>query len=260
MTVLLNRRNLLGVVAGGMIMFGTQSMAAKMDFLAPTTIINSDHPNIVALVNRVAPQDLPQTEKARRIFMFVRDEIKFGFGPRFYDHTASQIANTGRGYCNTKGTLIVAMMRAAGIPARQVFVDIDASILTGIVGPGTPFVDHSYVEILLNGSWLATDAYIIDAPLFAAAQKRLKAEDKSLGYGVHSLGTNEFDETSPTFSQFVAGRIPALSTRNYGVHADVLAFYEATPEAWNRLTLFTRLAFPAFAAAANRNAEKIRNS
>ncbi len=260
----LNRRDMLGIVAGGAVMFGGKSMAANLDTnldpLAPTKMVQSDHPDIIALVRRVAPDDLPQNEKARRIFNFVRDEIKFGFGPRFYDLTASHIAGLRRGYCNTKGTLIVAMLRAASIPARQVFVDIDASILSGIVDPGTPFVDHSYVEILLGETWLATDAYIVDSRLFAAAQKRLKAEGKSLGYGVHNLGTKVFDETKQTFSQFVANRVPALSTQNYGVHADVEAFYEATPETWNRLTVFTRLAFPVFAASANRNAENIRNS
>ena len=264
MTRTVYRRDMLGFIAGGMVMFGGESMAsnlnAHLDPLAPTKMVQSEHPDIVALVRRVAPDDLPPAEKAKRIFNFVRDDIKFGFGPRFYDHTASQIASMRRGYCNSKGTLIVAMLRAAGIPARQLFVDIDASILAGIVNPGTPFVDHSFVEILLGNKWLATDAYIIDSPLFIAAQKRLKADGKLMGYGVHSLGTNAFSEPTPGFSQFVADKVLSITTRNYGVHADVKAFYEATPETWNRLTLLARLAFPVFAASANRNAENIRNS
>lgn len=260
----LSRRDVLAIMAGAGVILDGKSMAASLtpefDPLAPTKLVQSDHPDIIALVRRVAPDDLPPAEKATRIFNFVRDEIKFGFGPRFYDHTASQIAALRRGYCNTKGTLIVAMLRAAGIPARQVFVDIDASILFGIVDPGTPFVDHSYVEIRLGHKWVATDAYIVDSKLFTAAQRRLTAEGKSLGYGVHSFGTMVFDQTGPHFSQFVAAKVPALTTRNYGVHADVEAFYEATPETWNRLTLLTRLAFPVFAASANRNAENIRNT
>ncbi|MGL4405910.1 MAG: transglutaminase domain-containing protein, partial [Notoacmeibacter sp.] len=159
-----------------------------------------------------------------------------------------------------KGTLMVALLRAAGIPARQVFVDIDARILRGIVDPGTLFVDHSYVELLLDDVWLATDAYIVDQPLFEAAQKRLASENTMIGYGVHSLGTNEFDEKKPSFSQFKVDGHPSLTTRHYGIHADVSAFYAATPETWNRLRFLTRRAFPVFAMLANRNTEKLRSS
>lgn len=232
--------------------------SAQVDELAPTKLINCDHPDIIALVRRIAPKDLPTVEKVRRIFAFVRDDVKFGFGPRFYEHSASEIAEMRVGYCNTKGTLMVALLRAAGIPARQAFVDIDAQILLGIVDPGTPFVDHSYVEILLGDKWLATDAYIVDTLLFVAAQKRLAAENRLMGYGGHSLGTRIFDEAIPSFSQFVAHRQPLLTTRNYGIHADVETFYETTPETWNRLRFITRRAFPVFALLANRNAENLR--
>lgn len=237
----------------------TPVSSAHIDPFAPTKLIDSDNASIVGLAKKLAPDDLPIPQKARRIFNFVRDDIKFGFGPRFYEHTASEIAAMGVGYCNTKGTLMVALLRAAGIAARQVFVDIDAAILSGIVDPGTPFVDHSYVEMLIGDTWLSTDAYIIDAPLFAAAQKRLAAENLPMGYGVHRLGTAEFNEATPTFSQFVANQVPQLTSRFYGVHADVSAFYDATPETWNRLRFMTRRAFPIFATLANRNAEKLRS-
>jgi transglutaminase-like putative cysteine protease len=252
---------LKGAVAiGGIYWMTGMPHAAELDYLAPTQLVQSDHPHIIALAKRIAPDDLPAPKKAKRIFDFVRDEIKFGFGPRFYEHTALEILEMRIGYCNTKGTLIVALLRAAGIPARQVFVDISADILHGIVDPGTPFVDHSYVEIRLGEKWLATDAYIVDTPLFNAAQKRLGAENRQMGYGVHSLGTRVFDEVRPSFSQLVADQQPSLTTRNYGIHVDVKAFYEATPEAWNRLRFITRRAFPVFALLANRNAENLRSS
>ncbi|MGL4404755.1 MAG: transglutaminase-like domain-containing protein, partial [Notoacmeibacter sp.] len=156
----LNRRLLLtgAFAAGAMMTMGNARSAELIDPLAPTALIDSDHAKIVGLAQRLAPNELPKLEKVKRIFVFVRDEIKFGFGPRFYEHTASEVAEMRLGYCNTKGTLMVALLRAAGIPARQVFVDIDAQILRGIVDPGTLFVDHSYVELLLDDVWLATDA------------------------------------------------------------------------------------------------------
>jgi hypothetical protein len=272
MMPLITRRNFLvsSIVATGCSALGLSVNAALggatktnvdlENYLAPTTLIDSDNPAIMALATRIAPVDLPVTERVSRIFAFVRDEVLFGFGPRFYDYRASQVAEIRRGFCNTKGTLFIALLRASGIPARQVFVDIDAAILEGIVDPGTPYVDHSYTEIFIDNGWIATDAYIVDAKLFSAAQERLASENKSLGYGAHRLGTMLFSSAQATFSQFVAGQVPSLTTRHYGIHADVNAFYEATPQTWNRLTPITRIAFPLFSGSANGRAEALRRS
>jgi transglutaminase-like putative cysteine protease len=236
------------------------SEAGSASFVAPTRYIDSQHPSIVSAVSAVAPAQLRHNERAVRIHDFVRDEIKFGFASAFYEQTASQVLARGVGFCNTKGTLFTAMLRAAGIPARQHFVNIDAAILVPFVDTGSSFVDHSYTELWLDGRWVRVDSYIVDAPLFGVASKRVREQSKTLGFGVHRDGTCQWDGRSDAFAQYVVpGSDGPLSTRDYGVHADVGAFYE-TGLGVNRLGPLLRLGFGFYARTANRRIEAARQA
>ncbi len=227
-------------------------------YLGATDYIDRDNPVIAATASRIGATARSDRERALAAFTFVRDEIRFGFASRFYDMKASEVLSAGIGFCNTKSTLFVALLRAMGLPARQVFVDIDAGILAGILDPGTPFVDHSYTEVRLGGRWIALDAYIVDPPLMRAAKARLAAEGRTIGYGVHRDGTDQWDGTTPAFAQFVtAGGAPVATRRRFGPHDDVGTFYE-TAETWNRLSLPTRFLAGFAFAAANRKLDAMR--
>lgn len=228
-------------------------------WLQATPYIDKEHPRVAETANRLTQGATNDLAKARATFTFVRDEIKFGFARGFWDAKASDVLASGIGYCNTKSTLFIALLRASGIPARQVFMDIHASVLHGIIDPGTPYVDHSYVEVFLNGSWIATDAYIIDSALFATAQKRTIREDRILGYGVHATGSNHWDGLSMSFSQFNALDPRIISMRDWGVYQDVGDFYQNAERPWNRLNPMMRRAFGAFASGANQRADRLRN-
>ena len=121
----------------------------------PAASIGSDASgatDVAATAARIT-QGLPtERQRAVAIHDFVRDQVKFGFTGRFYAMTAADVLGAGRGYCNTKSTLFVDLLRAAGLQARQQFVDIDASVLHGLVDPGTPWVDHSDVEVRIDGA------------------------------------------------------------------------------------------------------------
>ena len=118
-------------------------------FLESTEYIDHEHPEIRKLVRRLTANAADDRKRAVAIHDFVRDEIRFGFSGDFYDQRASAVLAGGRRFCNTKSTLFVALLRAAGIPARQRFVDIDADILHGLVDTGGAYVDHSYAEVYL---------------------------------------------------------------------------------------------------------------
>lgn len=190
----------------------------------------------------------------------VRDEVRFGFTRGFWDLKASEVLAAGRGYCNTKSTLFVALLRAASIPARQVFVDIDAAVLHGIIDPGTPYVDHSYVEAFLEGEWRATDAYIVDDALFRTAAARVRRESRLLGYGVHATGSNEWNGRSAAFAQYNRLDPRPLGRRHWGVFADVGDFYARADGPWNRLNGLLRTGFGLLAAGANRRADALRRN
>jgi transglutaminase-like putative cysteine protease len=227
-------------------------------YLAATAYIDIGAPSIQRLATRLTSGVADDRGKALAIFLFVRDEIRFGFGAGFYDQKASTVLSNGIGFCNTKSTLFVALLRAAGIPARQVFVDIDAGILFGLLDPGTPFVDHSYTEVLINGRWIATDAYIVDTPLFRAAKARLRREGRVLGYGVHVNGTNEWDGRRPSFAQFNNDGAVRLGSRKPQVFNDVGDFYARRAAPWNRLNWLMRQGFGMLASGGNSAADQLR--
>lgn len=224
--------------------------------LAATRYIDHDHPAIAAAAREATAGIEEPRAQAVALHDFVRDRVRFGWTGRFHDQRASEVLASGVGYCNTKSTLFVALLRARGIPARPRFVSLDARILHGLIDPGTPYVDHSVTEVWLDGRWIATDSYIVDRPAFAGAQARLRAEGRTLGYGVHRNGTTDWDGRRNAFAQFAD---PALAGPDPGAHPDIGALVDSG-RALNRLGTVARWLFPAFARQANRRIEALRTS
>ena len=261
----MRRRELL-ISLTGMTMAACSTPSAMLEqlevstSLMPTRYLDFEHKDMQAAIVEACAGAATDRERAVGIFNFVRDRVRFGWDGRFYDMRASEVLNAGIGYCNTKSTLFCAMLRGAGIPARQHFVDISARILDGLLDPGTPFVDHSFVEVDLDGRTHSVDAYIVDRSLFDAARERLFSEARSLGYGVHRDGVCDWDGKADAFSQFVrTGGDPAPTTRDYGVHADVGEFYRRGSR-WNRLNIALRIGVPFFIPGPNARAQALRRA
>jgi len=105
-------------------------------------------------------------EKAKALFYFVRDGISYNlYVPKHMpEHfRASNTLARGKGYCVQKAVLLVALARAAGIPARLGC----AKIRNHLVPPrvlkilkSNIFPWHGYVELHLGGKWVkATPAF-----------------------------------------------------------------------------------------------------
>lgn len=227
-----------------------------MNSVLARTLIDDD-PSIGALAQRITKRSRSTRERAVALHDYVRDEIRFGFTPHFYEMSAADVLAAGVGYGHTKTTLFVALLRAIGIEARPQFVDLDAGIWHGLLDLHTPFVDHSFTEVRLDGAWAATDSYVVDRPLFRAAQAALSARRLSRGFGIVASGRPEWDGRTSSFVQF-CGDDPSLTRHRWGVFSDVNAFYRATPGAWNRRDDVARVIYPLAALAANHAAESLR--
>ncbi len=105
-----------------------------------------------------------ESEKFRRIFHFVK-ELPYGLDD--WDLKASQVLNKGWGMCSGKTNLLIAMLRAAGIPARYRIYQIKADKVMGdfLGTEGTGFAknvdlgqlrDHIDCEVWL-GKWINCD-------------------------------------------------------------------------------------------------------
>lgn len=228
-------------------------------YLKSTKYIDHENSSIREIVNELIKDCMIDEDKAVLIHNFVRDNILFGFNQKFYDMTASQVLLAKQGFCNNKTTLFVAMLRAASIPSRQIFVDISKEILNGILDPPTPYLDHSYSEVYLDKKWIKVDSYIVDSKLFKEAKKKLAEKNAILGYGVNLNGVNEWDGKTDAFSQFVFKDSDKFSTQEFGIFEDVDHFYKIAPKPWSKSSLITKIVFFLLSGKFNKTIEQIRN-
>jgi len=139
-------------------------------YLAPTPILDSDHPAVVAFARRstvgVAAGEDSTRQAAVAIYYAVRDGIWYDPYYPFYrpeHYQASRVLASGRGYCVSKAALLCAMSRTLGIPCRLGFATVRNHLATrqliDFLGSDL-FVYHGYVEFYLDHRWVrATPAF-----------------------------------------------------------------------------------------------------
>lgn len=216
--------------------------------LAPGARAEEGLAGIVARVARNGSEEA----RAAALHDFVRDEIAFGWGPRFNRHDPEDTLGRRLGFCQTKGALMVALLREAGIEARLLWAEVDAAVLRGLIDPGTPFLDHAYVEARIGGEAIRFDSHVVDALLARAALRRLGEERQAAGWGVAAEGSAAF----PGFIQFT----PAFRGSDWGAFETPEGFEAGAPKAWNRLPALLRAGFTLFAGPANARAEALRRA
>lgn len=146
--------------------------------LKPSFCIDSDAKNIRERAARLTAHLTEARDKARKLFDYVRDEIRYNFAPAVYERShfkASHALELGNGFCMQKAAVYAALCRASGIPARIGFQHL---VDYKIVGPflemlGTnELTNHGMNAIYLNGRWFAVDA-TLDNILCARKNYRL---------------------------------------------------------------------------------------
>jgi hypothetical protein len=128
-------------------------------YLKPTPIIDCDHWTIREKADELTKSQKEVKEKARALFYFVRDEIKYNpYMPRYLpEHfRASNTLVRKDGFCVQKAVLLVALSRAIGIPARIGFAVIRNHLLPKRMGTmleGNILPEHGYSELYINDRW-----------------------------------------------------------------------------------------------------------
>ena len=130
-------------------------------YLAPTAVIDCDKHSIIDTARRLTNNKQDDPEKAKSLFFFVRDKIKYNiYLPKLTlkDNKASVTLQREEGYCVQKAVLLAALARAIGIPARLSFSDIRNFIVPKPLleqrGGINLFVYHGYNELYINGRWV----------------------------------------------------------------------------------------------------------
>ena len=89
-------------------------------YLAPSPKVESDHPEIMALANRIILNSRSDHEKAMDIYSYVIGHMNYNLDASSRNQGALSALKSSQGVCEEYASLFVALSRAAGIPARVV--------------------------------------------------------------------------------------------------------------------------------------------
>ncbi|MBA4342295.1 MAG: transglutaminase [Methylibium sp.] len=162
--------------------------AERTRTLNTTALLDVGHPSIAALVQARGWRQLPERERIAAAYVFVRDEVAFGYN-KSDDLKASEVLADGYGQCNTKSTLLMALLRALGIPCRFHGFTIDKRLqrgaITGLAYRLAPRnIIHSWVEVWTGARWARLEGFILDMAYLAALQRRFATHQGAFcGYG-----------------------------------------------------------------------------
>ena len=136
-------------------------------YLAPTANIDWDDSSISNTARLLTEGKPDAKERARSLFYFVRDRIKYNpyrytLAPEYL--RASRTLQRGDGFCIQKAVLLAALARATGMSARLLFADIRNYMISRkqleIQGGTNLFTDHGYCELYIEEKWVkATPAF-----------------------------------------------------------------------------------------------------
>ncbi len=143
-------------------------------YLKPTYLCDSDSEEIKRKANELTKYTRTPKGVALKVFYFVRDEIPFSLD--FTDVKASQTLRTKLGSDFQKANLQVALLRAAGIPARYHRVSCRKELLRGVISSllyvFLPKVNpHSWCECYLSGKWVSCEAMLDKALVVGITQR-----------------------------------------------------------------------------------------
>ncbi|MEW7291766.1 transglutaminase-like domain-containing protein [Aquimarina sp. 2304DJ70-9] len=131
-----------------------------MDYLAATEYFDYETDEIQKIVKEFKTDRLTDKEKAEQLYLKIRDEWKYDpytISLLKEAYKASYVAKKTTGHCVDKSILLIACLRAVGIPARihlaKVKNHIAVERLTEKFGTNE-LTPHGMINVYLNGKWL----------------------------------------------------------------------------------------------------------
>ena len=157
-------------------------------YLQATPLLDFNTPAIQTLIAEKEWQSLTTSERIGAIYHFIQNDVAFGYNKRD-DIAASEVLKDGLGQCNTKATLLMALLRATGIACRLHGFTIDKRLqkgaITGLLYILAPrLIIHSWVEVQHDKEWISLEGFILDNGYLNSVQKRFPKATTFSGYAI----------------------------------------------------------------------------
>ena len=130
-------------------------------FLQETVFCDCNNEIIKEIATRYRLDYLDDKLVAIKLFEFVRDNIKYRVGS--WDKKASETLNSGYGMCTSSANLLVALLRAAGIPAGYCIYkvlggDSFGGLLPDYLKTSVSKVSVHIISYVYLGKWIKCDS------------------------------------------------------------------------------------------------------
>lgn len=151
----------------------TASIVDRKNITEVMPLCDYDHSTIRCIISKIITDDMNEIEKARAVFFYVRDNIKYAVGGAGFFSHASKVFKIGYGDCGSKTNAHMALLHAVNIPTRMHGAMADASVLKDFMPKWIYNLAtrkscrdyHFWTECYLNDRWVACDA-LLDQPLY----------------------------------------------------------------------------------------------
>jgi transglutaminase-like putative cysteine protease len=144
---------------------------ADPEDVSPNGTADADHPAVAALAHQVAGDARGAYAAALRLSATVHERLQSVYGAS-HDR-ASDVLAAGKGDCSEHAVLTVALARAVGIPAREVY----GLVYTSMDGTDALYW-HAWVEVKSAGEWIAIDP-TFGQPVADATHLAFSGRDRS---------------------------------------------------------------------------------
>lgn len=168
---------------------------------------------------------LTDEEKLKRIYYFVRDEIKFDFVCDQF-MSSEEILKIRKGACMNKAVLFHDMVNISGIPARLHFMLVSKEALQDLLHPVAYRIwpkkfMHTYPEININGKWTSIDPTFDKELHEILLKKQLNFarnainKDISIEFNINGVrGAQQFTEISGSKATYASNLNPLKESMN----------------------------------------------
>lgn len=208
-----------------------------MKFLEETKMLNYRSAGIQNLINTRKWRSLNNYSKIKSVYRYVQNEILFGYNCKD-TLTAEQVLKDGYGQCNTKATLLMALLRGIDIPCRihgfEVSKDFQRGATSGIIAAFAPDrIIHTWVEVYYKEQWLTLEGVIIDAKyLEAVKSKYSQVQGEFMRF---AIATKDFQKLSVDWDENNTYIQSAAVVADLGVFANPDEFFENHIQHWSKL-------------------------